>query len=66
VFIEQPELRMAIDILHDVADTSKHKIFDMVAESNALVVAQHFHPFPSLGHIEKKEIGWSWKPIKIK
>jgi len=65
LFLEQPELRISIDILPNEADTSKHQIYDMVSERNALVLAQHFSPFPSLGHIEKKENGWSWKPIKI-
>jgi glyoxylase-like metal-dependent hydrolase (beta-lactamase superfamily II) len=65
MFIEQPELRIAIDIHPDIADISKHHIFNTVADRNVLVVAQHFHPFPSLGHIEKLASGWSWKPIKI-
>jgi glyoxylase-like metal-dependent hydrolase (beta-lactamase superfamily II) len=64
-FIEEPELRISIDILPDEADASKHRIYDLVAERKALVLAQHFHPFPSLGHIEKKEVGWSWIPIEL-
>jgi len=64
IFLEQPELRLSIDILQNEADTSKHKIFDLVAEKEALVLAQHFSPFPSLGNIVKKENGWQWRPIK--
>jgi hypothetical protein len=29
------------------------------------VLAQHFAPFPSLGHIIKKNRGWLWQPIEI-
>ena len=65
LFLEQPELRLSIDISHDDASSSKHRIYDMVAERKALILAQHFPPFPSLGNIEKKDVGWSWKPIEI-
>jgi hypothetical protein len=47
-----------------MADTSKHRIFDLVAERKALVLAQHFWPFPGLGHVIKKDRGWLWQPIK--
>jgi glyoxylase-like metal-dependent hydrolase (beta-lactamase superfamily II) len=65
LFIEQPDLHISIDIMPDEADKSKHRIYNQVAKKKALVLAQHFHPFPSLGHIDKKEHGWSWNPIKI-
>jgi hypothetical protein len=54
------------DIIPYMADKSKHRIFDLVAERNALVLAQHFAPFPGLGHVVKKGEGWQWLPIKIK
>lgn len=52
------------DILPEKADPSKHRIFDYVAEKNTWVIGQHFPPFPSLGHVVKKGVGWQWRPIE--
>ena len=52
------------DILPDKAAPSKRKLFDYAAEKKTWVVGQHFPPFPSLGHIVKKDNGWQWQPIK--
>ncbi len=63
--LERPDLIPVFDIMSDMADASKHRIFDLVAERKALILAQHFAPFPSLGHIEKKDRGWLWHPIEV-
>jgi len=42
----------------------KRKIFNLVARESALVIGQHFVPFPSLGHVVKKGDGWLFQPIK--
>jgi hypothetical protein len=34
----------------------------MAVNDNWLVMAQHFPPFPSLGHVGKKDGGWTWLP----
>jgi len=65
LFLERPDIGISLDILPEQANKSKYKIFDLVAERNALILAQHFSPFPSLGHIHKKEVGWIWNPIII-
>ncbi len=52
------------DILPEQASTSKHAIFDRAAEQKALVIGQHFPPFPSLGHVVKKGDGWQWQPMQ--
>jgi len=51
----------------DVAQAaiSKRRIFDRAAAQQALVLAFHFDPFPSLGHIVKRGKGWLWQPMKI-
>jgi glyoxylase-like metal-dependent hydrolase (beta-lactamase superfamily II) len=64
--LEELDLIPVFDIIPYMADKSKHRIFDLVAERNALVLAQHFAPFPGLGHVVKKGEGWQWLPIKIK
>jgi glyoxylase-like metal-dependent hydrolase (beta-lactamase superfamily II) len=53
------------DILPEKADPSKHKIFDYAADKNTWVIGQHFPPFPSLGHIAKKDDGWQWQPVEM-
>jgi glyoxylase-like metal-dependent hydrolase (beta-lactamase superfamily II) len=65
IFLERPELEMIIDISVTDAYESKKKVFDLAMRQNALVLAQHFHPFPGLGHILKKDIGWKWQPIVV-
>ena len=61
--LEHPDWLPIYDILPDQAALSKHAIFDQAARTGAWVVGQHFPPFPSLGHITKKEDGWQWQPI---
>ena len=51
------------DIVPEQAAVSKHAIFGRVAEQQALVVGQHFPPFPSLGFVVKSGKGWQWQPI---
>ncbi len=51
------------DILPEKAAPSKRRIFDLAAGTGALVLGQHFPPFPNLGHIAKKGEGWAWEPI---
>jgi len=61
--LEFPDWLPVFDILPEEAAASKQRIFDRVSEERALVMAQHFPPFPSLGHVVKKEQGWLWQPI---
>lgn len=62
--LEHPDWVPIYDILPEEADDSKHRIFDLAAEENALVIGMHFPPFPSLGYVVKKEKGWQWQPIE--
>jgi glyoxylase-like metal-dependent hydrolase (beta-lactamase superfamily II) len=62
--LEHPGWLPIYDILPNEADASKHRIFDQAAESGALVMGQHFPPFPSLGHVSKIGEGWQWQPIE--
>jgi len=60
IHLEHPDWLPIYDILPDKASVSKIKIFDLVSGNNALVIGQHFTPFPSLGHVKKTETGWKW------
>jgi glyoxylase-like metal-dependent hydrolase (beta-lactamase superfamily II) len=64
--MEEIDLVPVFDILPDMANKSKHRIFNLVAERKALVLAQHFAPFPSMGHVVKKGKGWLWRPVEIR
>jgi len=63
--LEYPDWLPVYDILPDKAAVTKKKVFDLIAQENAWVIAQHFPPFPSLGHIENEGNKWKWKPEKV-
>lgn len=63
--LEHPDWLPIYDILPEEAAASKRAIFDRAAEEGALVIGQHFPPFPSLGRVVKKEAGWEWQPIEM-
>jgi glyoxylase-like metal-dependent hydrolase (beta-lactamase superfamily II) len=62
--LEEPDWLPIYDILPEKASASKRHIFDLAAEQKALVLGQHFPPFPGLGHIRRRDRGWVWEPIK--
>ena len=64
--LEFPEWLPVYDIIPDKAAITKKRIFDLLAQEKAWCIAQHFPPFPSLGHIEKEGNKWNWQPIKVK
>ena len=62
--LEHPDWLPIFDMLPELAAASKHHIFDLAASTGSWVLGQHFPPFPNLGHVVKKEIGWEWQPIR--
>ena len=62
--LEHPDWLSGIDSLPELAANSKQRIFDLAASTQCWVMGQQFPPFPSLGHVIKKEVGWEWRPIK--
>jgi glyoxylase-like metal-dependent hydrolase (beta-lactamase superfamily II) len=63
--LEHPNWLPIYDIVPEQAATTKHALFDRLAEERALVMGQHFPPFPSLGHVVKSGEGWRWQPLEI-
>ena len=61
--IEYPEIEPVFDIIPDIAKKTRNELCGMLAEENAWVLAQHFPPFPSLGHIVPSGDAWKWKPV---
>jgi glyoxylase-like metal-dependent hydrolase (beta-lactamase superfamily II) len=62
--LEHPDWIPIYDIMPEQAAASKRQIFDLAAEEKALVIGQHFPPFPSLGYVVKSGEGWGWQPIE--
>ena len=60
--IEKLSVVPVFDIIPDVANDTKRKLCDLLSEKKAWVLAQHFPPFPSLGHIIRKGNAYHWKP----
>lgn len=63
IHLEHPDWLPIYDVLPEQAQITKTNIFNLVADKKALVVGQQFTPFPSLGHVVKKDNGWNWEPI---
>jgi glyoxylase-like metal-dependent hydrolase (beta-lactamase superfamily II) len=61
--LEHPGWLPIYDIIPEKAAFSKKKIFDWAADEHALVLGQHFPPFPSLGYVKRQGDGWLWEPI---
>ena len=64
IHLEHPEWTPVFDVFPEQASASKSRIFDLAAKEEALVFAHHFPPFPSLGHIRRREQGWQWLPLE--
>jgi glyoxylase-like metal-dependent hydrolase (beta-lactamase superfamily II) len=45
------------------AAASQRRVFDYAADAGALVIGQHFIPFPSLGRVVRLGEGWQWQPV---
>ena len=58
--LAHPDWPTAFD--HDAAQAlrSRRLLFDRAADEGSLVLAYHFHPFPSLGRVSRREPGWAW------
>lgn len=63
--LEHPAWTPVYDVMPEQAAASKRRIFDLAAKEGVLVQGQHFHPFPSVGKVEKTSNGWRWQPIRI-
>jgi glyoxylase-like metal-dependent hydrolase (beta-lactamase superfamily II) len=66
LFLRHPDWHVVFDIEPDLAQTTRHKFYDMAAAEKATVVGFHF-TFPSIGHVEKDGTGYrlipvSWNP----
>jgi glyoxylase-like metal-dependent hydrolase (beta-lactamase superfamily II) len=66
-FLRNPDWHVAYDVEPEMAQTTRHKFYDMAAAEKALVVGFHF-AFPSIGHVEKdgtkyRLVPIAWNPV---
>jgi glyoxylase-like metal-dependent hydrolase (beta-lactamase superfamily II) len=62
--IEYPEWYAQLDQFPEQTVATRQDIYQRAVEKNALVLAFHFPPFPSLGHITKQDGRWKWQPLQ--
>lgn len=64
IHIEHPEWYSQLDQIPEQTVTTRQTIYQRAVEKNAIVLAYHFSPFPSLGHIVKQGERWKWQPLQ--
>jgi len=62
--LEYPEWYARLDQFPEQTVATRQAIYQRAAEKNALVLAFHFPPFPSLGHISGQAERWKWQPLQ--
>jgi len=66
LFLRNPDWHVVFDNDPNLAQTTRHKFYDMASAEKATVVGYHFS-FPSVGHVEKDGTGYrlipsAWNP----
>ncbi|HZD91147.1 MAG TPA: MBL fold metallo-hydrolase [Pseudolabrys sp.] len=62
MFLRHPDWHSFFDNQPDVAQATRHKVYDMAAAEKTTVVGYHF-PYPCVGHVEKAEAGYRLVPV---
>src|ERR1700744_4582664 len=62
LFLRNPDWHVAFDTDPEMAQTTRHKFYDMAAAEKATVVGFHF-PFPAIGHVEKDGANYRLVPV---
>jgi glyoxylase-like metal-dependent hydrolase (beta-lactamase superfamily II) len=65
IHLEHPEWHAVWDFEPAQAIANRRRLFDRAATDHALVLAFHFSPFPSLGHVTRRSEGWQWHPMAL-
>jgi glyoxylase-like metal-dependent hydrolase (beta-lactamase superfamily II) len=62
VHLQRPDWYCATDVASSDVILSRRRILDKAAFERSLVMSFHF-PFPGLGHVTRKDLGWEWQPV---
>jgi glyoxylase-like metal-dependent hydrolase (beta-lactamase superfamily II) len=63
IHLEQPDWYIKYDLDPEQVIATRRRLLDKAATEKALVHAFHF-PFPGLGYVIPKEVGWQWQPTR--
>ena len=63
IHLAHPEWASALDNDPEQTALTRRSLCQYAAEMGLLVLAFHFMPFPSLGHIVERGDAWGWEPI---
>jgi glyoxylase-like metal-dependent hydrolase (beta-lactamase superfamily II) len=63
IHIEHPEWHAAHEVASEQIMKTRHLLLNKAATEKALMLAFHF-PFPGVGHVVRRGIGWQWQPIQ--
>lgn len=64
VHIEYPDWYARVDQSPEQTIATRRALYKRAVDLKALVLAFHFPPFPSLGHIITNGLTWEWQPIQ--
>jgi glyoxylase-like metal-dependent hydrolase (beta-lactamase superfamily II) len=62
LFLRHPDWHVVYDHDPELAQSTRHAIYDMAAAERMPVIGYHF-PFPSVGHVERDGAGYRLVPI---
>jgi glyoxylase-like metal-dependent hydrolase (beta-lactamase superfamily II) len=62
MFLSHPDWHSFFDNEPDLAQATRHKVYDMAAAEKMTVVGYHF-PYPCVGHVEKDGAGYRLVPV---
>ena len=65
IHLAHPDWHPVWDVDPEAALATKRRLFDRAASEHSLVLAFHFPPFPSLGHVTSRGPAWLWEPLAV-
>jgi glyoxylase-like metal-dependent hydrolase (beta-lactamase superfamily II) len=63
VHLEHPDWYIKYDLDPEQVVATRRRLLNRAASQQALLQAYHF-PFPGLGYVTSKGLGWQWQPMK--
>jgi glyoxylase-like metal-dependent hydrolase (beta-lactamase superfamily II) len=62
IHLERPDWYIKYDLAPEQVLTTRRRLLNQAANQKTLLHAYHF-PFPGLGYITQKGVGWQWQPM---
>ena len=61
IHLKNPAWQTAFDLQHNDASRTRRRLLDRASADQMRVMAYHF-PFPGVGHVVTRGLGWEWEP----